>query len=139
MNCRTVEERLDAWLDGELDPAQARSMKLHVRGCPVCSAKLAELGSLFNALGALPGPPKDRTLAGDTARAARERWAARPLRPWFENLNLFAKGLGVAALAAGLVLGAFLYTATFYQTAIASASIETPGFVVVASTEGDYL
>ena len=34
---------LSAWLDGELDPAQAAAIAAHLEGCPACAAERAEV------------------------------------------------------------------------------------------------
>lgn len=139
MDCRTVTEKMNAWLDGELAPDAATGMREHVHGCPACAARLQELQALYDALGELPGPSPAPDLARDTVRAARELSAARPMAPWWGALNPFAKGLGMAALAAGLVLGVFLYSATFYQTAIASAAQNDTALTILTSNERDFL
>lgn len=66
---------------GELDEARGRSLRAHAGGCPACSAFLADLQWVEQALGAGPGdaPPPDgleRVLARiGTVRPARERRA----------------------------------------------------------------
>lgn len=139
MDCRTVTEQMNAWLDGELNAHSAARLKKHVRDCPACAARLHELEQLYNVLDELPGPPPAPNLANETLRAARELSAARPMAPWWGALNPFAKGMGMVALAAGLILGVFLYTATFYQTAIASAAQDDAALTILTSNERDFL
>lgn len=37
MRCKDFEERVSAYLDGELGPLQARQFEAHMRSCAVCS------------------------------------------------------------------------------------------------------
>ena len=37
MNCARLRQTLDAWLDGELDPATGAEIERHVSGCPACA------------------------------------------------------------------------------------------------------
>ena len=37
MNCARIRQTLDAWLDGELDPATGAEIERHVSGCPACA------------------------------------------------------------------------------------------------------
>jgi anti-sigma factor RsiW len=39
MVCETWTEKLDAYLDGELPPAEAKALGDHLRGCPACAAE----------------------------------------------------------------------------------------------------
>lgn len=43
MNCELVEERLSAYLDNMLAPAERRDVTIHLQACPRCMALLAEL------------------------------------------------------------------------------------------------
>jgi anti-sigma factor RsiW len=46
VDCREVEGLLDAYLDGELEPAVSTSVRSHVDGCAVCRQRLANLESI---------------------------------------------------------------------------------------------
>ncbi|TKJ42668.1 hypothetical protein CEE36_07140 [candidate division TA06 bacterium B3_TA06] len=46
MNCKGIEELLQAYHDGELSEAQRKEVESHLAKCPKCQAKLAELGAL---------------------------------------------------------------------------------------------
>ncbi|MBU1002979.1 MAG: zf-HC2 domain-containing protein [Proteobacteria bacterium] len=139
MTCRHTEQQLQAWLDGELSPSLAHALKEHVRGCALCNARLEGLKQLFDAVGDLPGPPAAPELLGSTLRAARDLAADRPVSAWWTTLPTMNKGLSVAALAAGLLLGVVLYTTTFYDTAIASAATSVDTLTVLTGGQGDYL
>lgn len=139
MNCQTTEHHLQAWLDGELSPSQARRLKKHVRECAVCSARLDGLRRLYDALSDLPGPPPALQLVDRTMLAARALIEERPLGSWWATLPTINKGMSVAALAAGLLLGVFLYSATFYSTAIAASTPSADTLTLFAVGQGDYL
>lgn len=110
MICTTPHEKLHAWLDGELNAGEARAMTEHVAACPYCRKRVRDMTALFDALEALPGPERSPELAEVTVRAA----LAEDDDPcaWWRGLSALHKSAGVAAVAAGLLLGIFLYNAS---------------------------
>jgi anti-sigma factor RsiW len=46
MTCESVRESLGAWLDGELKPADARSLQLHIEQCAACARERKQLDQL---------------------------------------------------------------------------------------------
>ena len=50
MDCKTASAMLEAYLDNELDRADARELEAHVDDCPACRAELSRLGELRQAL-----------------------------------------------------------------------------------------
>ena len=50
MMCPLPDGDLQAWFDGELEPAQARRVQHHVAGCPVCQRRLQLWADLRAAL-----------------------------------------------------------------------------------------
>jgi hypothetical protein len=56
-----MDERLDAFHDGELSPSEATVVEEHVTTCPHCAAKLAEIRQLVQVLRAAPpvAPPAE--------------------------------------------------------------------------------
>ncbi|WP_157935371.1 anti-sigma factor family protein [Kyrpidia spormannii] len=61
MQCREVQERLSAHLDGELPEEEETAVATHLAHCPVCRIRLAELRSaslgVHEALAAWSAPP----------------------------------------------------------------------------------
>ena len=110
MDCTTLHTKIHAWLDGELVPAEARAMAEHVGTCRLCARRVRELTALFDALDGLPGPGHAPGLVEATMRAARAQ--TPDTRQWWRSLPPLYKGAGVAAMAAGLLLGIFLYAAS---------------------------
>jgi anti-sigma factor RsiW len=50
MTCPLPDGDLQAWFDGELEPAQARQVQHHVAGCPACQCRLQLWADLRAAL-----------------------------------------------------------------------------------------
>jgi anti-sigma factor RsiW len=87
MTCQELDERLDAWVDGELDPRAAAEVEAHLASCALCQARERRLRQLLAHAASLPRsitPPRD--LWPDIARRiGRERtwsWAAGGFQPW---------------------------------------------------------
>jgi anti-sigma factor RsiW len=87
MTCQELDERLDAWVDGELDPRAAAEVEAHLASCALCQARERRLRQLLAHAASLPRsitPPRD--LWPDIARRiGRERawsWGAGGFQPW---------------------------------------------------------
>ncbi|NKB67175.1 MAG: hypothetical protein GKR89_08950 [Candidatus Latescibacteria bacterium] len=52
--CTWTLDRIEAYIDGELDDTQALQLDEHVAACPTCSEQLAQARSLADALRSLP-------------------------------------------------------------------------------------
>jgi anti-sigma factor RsiW len=64
-------ERLSAYLDGELPPAEREAARAHLAACPSCAAALKELSAPDAALRALPAVEPPPFFAARVAAAAR--------------------------------------------------------------------
>jgi predicted anti-sigma-YlaC factor YlaD len=96
MTCGMASERLDAWLAGTLNDADARTVEEHAAGCPSCEARL----EAANHLGRLPreiSPPPP--LRAVTMHAVARRRVRRNWR------RLAVGGSAVAAIALLLLIG----------------------------------
>jgi anti-sigma factor RsiW len=60
MDCKTVHDRLAAWLDGELAPADQRWLEQHLERCMGCSQQAADLAEQQEMLEQLPPPSLPR-------------------------------------------------------------------------------
>jgi len=87
MTCHEVDERLDDWVDGELDAGAAAEVEAHLASCADCQAQERRLRQLLAHAASLPRsltPARD--LWPDIARRiGRERtwsWAATSWPPW---------------------------------------------------------
>jgi predicted anti-sigma-YlaC factor YlaD len=90
MDCHEIQERLSAWLDGELDEAAGVLLTAHLKSCAICRQEWRRLTALDDALGELAAP---------VPAGLAEKVTARVRRPhrWY--------GWQSVALAACLVLG----------------------------------
>ena len=83
MNCREVQERLVAYLDGEVAPSERELIQAHLAGCEVCRKELAALSatrsrvSRFLQMKAAQAAPSPQAWSRLQARLAEE---ARPSR-----------------------------------------------------------
>jgi anti-sigma factor RsiW len=81
MECTEASGWLSAWLDGELEPAEARRVEEHLAGCERCRRERALLAATSRAVRALP--PETVSDGFDVRlrrRLATERTAQRLLR-----------------------------------------------------------
>ena len=69
MTCRSLRPKLSSYLDGGLEPAEARGVGAHLEGCGPCRAHLDSLRGALDALAELPrvAPPES------IAQRVRER------------------------------------------------------------------
>jgi len=106
LSCARVHQVLDAYVDGELDPATVAELDEHLASCTACAALRAErlaLGAEIRAAAAYhPAPPGLRA-AIERSLPRPERAASR--RPSWAIAGALAAGAAVTGLAAGLFLG----------------------------------
>jgi anti-sigma factor RsiW len=106
MNCEAAQTLVDAYIDGELDPAGKLEIERHLEECAICASGYAEHGSLKRAVGAgelrFQAPPElqQRIRFALRAEAKNEKPAPTVPRRWFNA----AAGLAIAALALLFVL-----------------------------------
>lgn len=104
-NCRadSWRARLAALVDGELAAGEAREVRAHLAGCPVCAREVAVLERLEGAFLRLPEWDPPAGLSAEVmARIARRR------RAWWPHRETWQPWLRVAylgSLAASLLLG----------------------------------
>jgi hypothetical protein len=99
-------EALSAYLDGELDSAEAASVEAHLRQCEECARLLDGLRLLSHAASAEEPPPVPAGLAGRIVR----RLEPEPVRrPGFGLAWLQSFGAPLAAAAAGLLAAGILW------------------------------
>ncbi|MDX1443384.1 MAG: zf-HC2 domain-containing protein [Gammaproteobacteria bacterium] len=82
MNCEMAQQRLDEWLDGELDAAEAAEVAAHVEACEACAAERDAQQRLMSRLAALPTERQpSRDLWPDIAARLEPR-TRNARRPW---------------------------------------------------------
>jgi anti-sigma factor RsiW len=53
LDCQTVVDQADSWIDGELESSAREKVELHVATCLGCTAYVANLRATVTALGTL--------------------------------------------------------------------------------------
>lgn len=112
MNCAEFENRIDAFVDGELDETARLDVERHLEGCDACRAAVEELRGLLREAGALPRaiePPRDlfsavRSAASRRVAPGSAPGAGSPGRAWLGWAGL-AASLLILLAAAALFLG----------------------------------
>lgn len=104
-----IIDRLSEYLDGELDPADAEAIRLHLEGCAGCQAVAEELAQVAQAGAQLPDLPPTRELwTGIEARIKGEQvlpFRPRQHRPAIRRWGgLIAAGVVIGAIAGGTAL-----------------------------------
>ncbi len=62
--CEEMDARVSELLDGELDPAAARAVELHLAVCAPCARRAEQLLAVIRALHRLGGHAASRSTAG---------------------------------------------------------------------------
>jgi len=96
MNCRSVEELLLEYVDGELDESQARKVRAHLDGCPACMRSLKETQELLGVIEEVRAS-RSRSLATVRATPPAAPVMCEPARPGsqmgdFEILDEIGRG-----------------------------------------------
>ncbi len=78
MNCDSMTTHLQEYVDGQLDPAKAQSVKDHLALCPACRADLALLVQVDENLTQMPVLPEPE---GMTAQIMAQVRASTPVPP----------------------------------------------------------
>lgn len=104
MNCEYFVDTLHAWLDGQLDAADAAAMHAHACRCGGCSLATMDERIVRSALKELPVPPLRPDFRREALRAAHV--AGRTLRR-----KMLEHDVRIAALAASSAIGFLLFAA----------------------------
>jgi anti-sigma factor RsiW len=80
LNCDTVRDKLDAYVDGELQRDELAGVDAHLRTCPQCAADALsrmqiKLGTRAASLRYSPSPSFRLRLVQSLAKASRPRWS----------------------------------------------------------------
>src|SRR3954470_7720547 len=110
-DCDHIQEWLGAWLDGELAPAKAADVKLHLQSCAACAVEKGRLERLDAVLKrALESKAADAAFApfwaGVRERIAREKSRRERVFDWTRDVFSLPR-LVWAVPAAAIVLLAF--------------------------------
>lgn len=88
MNCSDVQQRLSAYHDGELPPAEATQVASHLAGCASCAEELASFEQLSGLSQRLTDPPVPAQLWEQlhSQLDAGEKLTPLPVRPWLSRI-----------------------------------------------------
>jgi hypothetical protein len=110
MECREAQERIGAYLDGELPQDVADDLRRHVAGCDACARALQKQEELIRALvavdpaGGISAPPN----LWQAVEARLDSPADAPRRETHRLISFFRKPLAIAAsIAVFLGVGTF--------------------------------
>ncbi len=120
---RHEQDKIQALLDGELEPAAAARVRGHCAECPECAAALEAARAVWAVLGQTPAPEPGAPAWPGIRAALASRAGVRALRLRFAAGGVAA---AVAGLALGLVLG--LGRAELARES-AAVALSTPGEV----------
>jgi anti-sigma factor RsiW len=126
MRCHKVQQKLEDQTAGELTPQEQKRIEGHLRRCSLCQVALARQQSLKALVANVPAPPLPDGFAERVMAEARQRGRFRHGVPrvtwnglgWLEPQRLRLAMGPVAALAAGLFIGAFMGWETWQGSAM---------------------
>jgi hypothetical protein len=124
MNCENFGETLHAWLDGQMDAAQAAAMQEHVRRCRACDLAASDERIIRTALRELPIPELRADFKREALHAARV--AGRTLRR-----KMLEHDIRIAVLAASSAIAVLIFAAI--RTPIPQTAAQ--GFDTVSTEE----
>jgi hypothetical protein len=133
--CVAARRQIEAYLLNDLSETEARSLAVHVRGCPACATQLRESTRLLGLLGSLPGANPSPDLDERIVLAAiQDRLRRHEHRSWLSDLRIQVfRGamrttgtLMVTIVSVALLGGAFVFAATSFFTPRQSAQVPTP-------------
>ncbi len=114
MICRDVEERITAYLDGELDATTSSALRGHLRTCAACKAMSEDHARIAGTLAAMHDQPLDpsaqlwdrvlsRVAEAEEADAKQSRWTLSARSLW-QRLQQHLVAVTAVGAAAVLVL-----------------------------------
>ncbi len=107
MTCDEILERLEAFVDGELDASERATIEAHLAGCEACAAEHALTEAVRTELRALPELDAPPAVIGqvlsDVGEDRFRRIGSTPSRPAWTALA--AAALAAAVLGAAMLLG----------------------------------
>ena len=84
-SCESIRESLGAWLDGELERAEAETIRAHVEGCAACAEERRQLEKLQVSLKSVLDSKASRIAFEPFWKGVQQRIVEK--RAWHENLE----------------------------------------------------
>ena len=100
-----IQDKLDGYLGGDLDPETSGAIEAHLRGCSICAQALSQARRMRSVLRQCMAPPVPEGFWERVMARAHER---RRLKPVWLTASLHGRRVPViwqAAVAAGLIVG----------------------------------
>ena len=144
MRCRRAEDRLDAYLAGELSPPVRGRIEAHLASCENCRGRLDRLAAMAEAFKSAVAPPVPDGFAQRVMLAARSRRPARalPLQAAWPSPVAAWRAMAVpmrAAAAAVLVAGLGLGVLMGRQTSALGRTPATPSTAAAEAADAYHL
>jgi anti-sigma factor RsiW len=131
-----VRQRLNAWVDDELEAREASRIGRHLEQCPGCCLEADVIQQVAVSLDALPALSAPPALSRKILRAFRANLEKAGMAQWWQGLSLAMRGAVCAAALAGLLCGAALGTSI---SALGTDSPTNPYQTLYASTSKGFL
>jgi len=127
MKCKTVQKKLNAYLDAELTAEASRRVEEHFRTCPDCARELAHQRRLRQLLDLVPGMKVPVGFARSVcARAARGIGAAeRKIIPLAERMPAWVRVAAMVAIVVSVTAGAFMSNSVARMRSAETVQVET--------------
>lgn len=117
MDCKTVLERINAYLDGELPGNVMQSVEQHISQCRGCKEELQSIRALNAMLDRAPEMVVPRDFAKETVRKGMLlKKEGLTLSEWWRSLTHIWKFAACAAAVAGLLAGGLVPQSLYMQT-----------------------
>ena len=132
MDCKDINKRLTAWVDGGLPEHESKIINAHLAKCPVCRSESQAIRRISEALDGLPAMNAPAGFSRKTMRAFRNSMERPSFAQWWQGLNLAMRGAVCGAVMGGLLCGAVLGTSLI---TLAADSPSTP-YQAMYTSEG---
>jgi len=107
MNCRDVEKEMILSFSNDLDPHRLQSLEAHLKDCPSCSRKYAEIEKDLEWMAGLPGQRPDfdwnKSWNVIRTRMTRGTWARE--RRIFQTRRMLQAAVALGIFLLGIVIG----------------------------------
>jgi anti-sigma factor RsiW len=108
MNCRSVESRLSAYLDGELTGQEMFCLRDHLSRCLACREEAASLKGLKRLIGCMECPEPDHGFEERLTAAVMATRKPKPSLPAATSVVLFAGVAGATMIVTLQLIGALV-------------------------------
>ncbi|MCK4283398.1 MAG: zf-HC2 domain-containing protein [Candidatus Brocadiae bacterium] len=105
MLCADVQDKLDGYLGGDLDPETHGAIEAHLRGCSICAQAVNQAGRVRAVLRQCMAPPVPQGFYEQVMARARERRRLAPVWLTASQRGWRVPVIWRAAMAAGLIVG----------------------------------